>query len=59
MNMRRGRMVRWTYVAGAAIVVLLILFWLEWMGGERPLMVTEVPVSQPAEKQKTSLNVEK
>ena len=57
--MRRGRMVRWTYVAGAAIVVLLILFWLEWMGGERPLMVTEVPVSQPAEKQKTSLNVEK
>ena len=59
MNVRRGRMVRWTYVAGAAIVGLLILFWLEWMGSERPLTVTEVPVSQPAEKQKTSLNVEK
>lgn len=50
MNVWHGGKVRWTYVAGAAIVGLLILFWLEWMGSERPLMVTEVPVSQPAEK---------
>ena len=59
MNVRRGRMVRWIYVVGAAIVGVILLFWLEWLGSERPLTVTEVTVSQPATTQESGLNVEK
>ena len=59
MNVRRGRMVRWTYAVGAAIAVVMLLFWLEWLGSERPLTMTEVTVSQPAAKQETGPDVEK
>ena len=59
MNVRRGRMVRWTYAVGAAIAVVMLLFWLEWLGSERPLTMTEVTVSQPAAKQETGPHVEK
>lgn len=59
MQIRRGRTARWTYGGGAAILALALLFWLEWLGSERPLTTTEVPVSQPVAKQETGLHVEK
>lgn len=59
MNERRGRIVRWTYAIGVAIAGVILLFWLEWLGSERPLTMTEVTVSQPAAKQETGLDVEK
>lgn len=59
MSVRRGGMVRWTYVVSAVILGAGLLFWFEWLGSERPLTITEVPVSQPAAKQETGLDVEK
>jgi hypothetical protein len=40
-------------------LALALLFWLEWLGSERPLTTTEAPVSQPVAKQETGLHVEK
>ena len=59
MNERHGRIVRWRYAVGVAIAGVILLFWLEWLGSERPLTMTEVTVSQPAAKQETGLDVEK
>ena len=59
MTVQRARTTRWIYGAGAAILAVALLFWLEWLGSERPITTTEVPVSQLAAKQKTGLHVEK
>ncbi len=59
MQIRRARKTMWIYGAGAAILAVALLFWLEWLGSERPITTTEVPVSQPVTNQKTGLHVEK
>jgi hypothetical protein len=59
MQIRRGRVGKWTYATVAAILAIVLLFWFEWLGSERSLTTTEVPVSQPVAKQKTGLHVEK
>lgn len=59
MQIRRGKSAKWIYAVGAAILAIVLLFWLEWLGSEQPLKTIEVPVSQPVAKQKTGLHVEK
>ncbi len=59
MAFERARTSRWIYIAGAAISAVVLMFWLEWLGSERPMTTIEVPVSQPVAKQKTGLHVEK
>jgi hypothetical protein len=53
VTMRFGRVSRWIYLIGAVILAAVLLLGLEWLGSEKPLMKTEVPVMQPAAKQKT------
>jgi hypothetical protein len=57
--MRRGRVSWWIYLAIALALAIIAVFWLEWLGSERPLAKTEQPVTLPAPNKKTGSQVEK
>jgi hypothetical protein len=44
---RRNRVAWLLLVAGLAAA---LLFWLEWLGSEQPMQVTEIPVQAPINK---------
>ena len=50
--MERGRDKKsvWLWLALVALVLTALLFWLEYLGSEQPLVLREVPVAVPANK---------
>ena len=58
LTRRKGRN-RWKLLLTAAIFVVGLLFWLEWLGSEQPQKVTEIPVAKPDSKAKTGSKIDK